>query len=61
MFAMNGWFVDAPMGGRDDRLWIGCPSGEGGDFCRRDVENIWAAVKLTGHIAVLEEYFWRHF
>lgn len=58
----KGWFADASMGGIADKVWIGAPSGEGGDFDRLEFEAVLTMGRLFGDIPqALDRYFWENF
>lgn len=63
MLVIKGWFVGASVGDDTGKVWIGAPSGEGGDFCRSEVEAVLSVEGTPEEVAGrrLERYFWEKF
>lgn len=58
----DGWVVGPSVCGRADRVWLGSPTGEGGDFDREEVEAVMTAGFATGEMGdMLERFFWENF
>lgn len=58
----SGWVFGPSMVNDPAKVWIFAPSGEGGDFCREELEAVVAAGKLYGDVeGAVERFFWENF
>ena len=58
---VSGFYIGPAMSGREDRVWIRHPDGEGGDFPRAEVEDVLAR-GFAGDVGrELDKYFWEKF
>lgn len=58
----RGWWIGPAVSGRDDKVWINCPDGEGGDFCRAEFEAVLTSGFVTGDMEqAISRFFWENF
>lgn len=58
----EGWSIAPAMGGDESKVWVQCPDGEGGDFCRKEVELALVAGFVSKDVgSALERFFWEKF
>lgn len=58
----GGWFVDASMCGDTSKVWIGSPSGEGGDFDKAEFDAALNSGRVCGDVPdAVSRFFWENF